>query len=380
MNTIGGPFAFQNANQPDYDVPFPNLNDLSTFTSIQERSDSRAMTNEDSTDSSRDPFTSCRKRMHAPEEEDQLKAKIKQQEDQIGRTIVEKKDALRQKVRCNRYESQELIRIGTDRRHCDAQLEKKDPRTMNFGMEKNKEFVEKHATKPDGPKTEVSQLPKATCNWRYINMSAECSKIVERKSEAARKKKGNEEVEKSRENIQPMPSSSSVEERWQWKLEIPNGLEKIVLDDQKLIEKGSLVKIPAQFPVEAIFEKYLESLQINRNGPKTGEEQLTQHHIEMIIDYFNLYFRSKILYKAEQGQYKKLRKEAKKNHSRFLPSEHYGLIHLARSFDVIPSVLELKLEDEKHFKNITPVVQKFIEWLDDNKEMFYNKNKSYMKC
>ncbi|CAL2048193.1 unnamed protein product [Caenorhabditis brenneri] len=212
-------------------------------------------------------------------------------------------------------------------------------------------------------------------------MSAECSKIVEKKIEAARKKKGNEEVEKSRENIQSMnSSSSSVEEKWQWKLEIPNGLKKLVLYDQKMIEEGRLVKIPAQFSVEAIFEKYLESLQINRNGPKTGEEQLTQHHIEMIIDYFNLYFRSEILYKAERGQYKKLRKEKKKDHSRFLPSEHYGLIHLARSFDVIPNVLELKLEDEKHFKNITPVVQKFIEWLDDNKELFYNKNKSYMKC
>ncbi|CAL2048192.1 unnamed protein product [Caenorhabditis brenneri] len=52
-------------------------------------------------------------------------------------------------------EDQELVRIGTDPRHCDIQLETEDPRTMNFGEEKNEEFVEKHATKPDGPKTEV---------------------------------------------------------------------------------------------------------------------------------------------------------------------------------------------------------------------------------
>ncbi|EGT34944.1 hypothetical protein CAEBREN_04695 [Caenorhabditis brenneri] len=139
-------------------------------------------------------------------------------------------------------------------------------------------------------------------------------------------------------------------------------------------------RIPAQFSVEAIFEKYLESLQINRNGPKTSDEQVIQHHIEMIIDYLNLYSRSKILYTAEKRQFKKLREEQRRGQSKFLPSEHYGLIHLARSFGVIPDVLELKFGDEKHFKNITPVVQKFIDWLDENKEMFYNKNRSYFKC
>ncbi|EGT56977.1 hypothetical protein CAEBREN_13593 [Caenorhabditis brenneri] len=135
MNTIGGPFASQNANQPDDDFPFPNFNDLSTFTFIRDRSNSRDMTNEDSRDSSQAPSISGRKRTHEPEEGEQLKAKIKQQEevpvkvppncsnycdlfysmrdflgalnskhptirrcrDQIGRTIVEKKDALRKK-------------------------------------------------------------------------------------------------------------------------------------------------------------------------------------------------------------------------------------------------------------------------------------------
>ncbi|EGT35928.1 hypothetical protein CAEBREN_05367 [Caenorhabditis brenneri] len=54
-----------------------------------------------------------------------------------------------------RQKDKELVHIGTDQRHCDLSLYEKDPQTMNFGMEKNKEFVEKHATKPDGPKTEV---------------------------------------------------------------------------------------------------------------------------------------------------------------------------------------------------------------------------------
>ncbi|CAL2038756.1 unnamed protein product [Caenorhabditis brenneri] len=214
----------------------------------------------------------------------------------------------------------------------------------------------------------------------HLNMSAECLKIVKRKIEAAKKKKENEEKKKNRGSIQPIPFSSSIEERWHWNLEIPSGLRKIVSDDQKLIKEGRLVKIPALLSVEKIFEKYLESLKIDRKGPKTGDEQLTQHHIEMVIDYFNLYFRSKILYKAERGQFKELRKEERKGNSKFLPSEHYGLIHLARSFGVIPDVLELKLEDEKHFKNITPVVHNFMEWLDSNKEMFFNKVRSYSKC
>ncbi|EGT42131.1 hypothetical protein CAEBREN_13262 [Caenorhabditis brenneri] len=212
------------------------------------------------------------------------------------------------------------------------------------------------------------------------SLSADCLKIVDKKIEAARKKKENEEKKKNRESILPIPSSSSIEERWHWKLDIPSGLKKIISEDQRLIKEGRLSKIPSQISVEEIFNQYLESLKIDRKGPKTGDEQLTQHHIEMVIDYFNLYFRSKILNKAEKCQFKELRKEQRRGQSKFLPSEHYGLIHLARSFAVIPDALELKLEDEKHFKNITPVVHNFMEWLDNNKEMFYNKVRSYLKC
>ncbi|CAL2038757.1 unnamed protein product [Caenorhabditis brenneri] len=48
-----------------------------------------------------------------------------------------------------------LFHIGTDRKHCDLSLDTKNPRATNFGEKKNREFVEKHATKPDGPNTEV---------------------------------------------------------------------------------------------------------------------------------------------------------------------------------------------------------------------------------
>ncbi|EGT34932.1 hypothetical protein CAEBREN_25659 [Caenorhabditis brenneri] len=54
-----------------------------------------------------------------------------------------------------RQKDKELVHIGTDQRHCALSLDEKDPQTMNFGEKKNKEFVGKHATKPDGPKTEV---------------------------------------------------------------------------------------------------------------------------------------------------------------------------------------------------------------------------------
>ncbi|CAP38365.1 Protein CBG21613 [Caenorhabditis briggsae] len=160
--------------------------------------------------------------------------------------------------------------------------------------------------------------------------------------------------------------------------EVPRSLAMPLVADMKLVKNGFLTKSPAKIPLDKIVEDYLASL------PKATAEEQENHSFadlstRFIVDFFNEWLGSGLLYETERSHYNLQIKQAKKakviedseNDSvNFRASGHYGLIHLLRLFSKLPDFLEL--DSQYQVELLNKWVTKFAEFLESNLNRYYD--------
>lgn len=197
------------------------------------------------------------------------------------------------------------------------------------------------------------------------------------------------------------------------KIEIPNGLKDILVDDQDMITRQMhLVQLPARINVQDIIKQYAEHTGVALNG----ENELSFEHsgsqtkmskdtlIESshgVQDYFDTTLGSQLLYKFERPQYAELYEKktgeldngvAEKQEStsetaangeeppkkKWKPSDTYGFIHLLRLFVRFSSMLKLTSWSDRAMANIVEHVHDFLGFLDKNRHSYYDMQKDYI--
>uniref|UniRef100_A0A158R4W6 MRG domain-containing protein n=1 Tax=Syphacia muris TaxID=451379 RepID=A0A158R4W6_9BILA len=193
------------------------------------------------------------------------------------------------------------------------------------------------------------------------------------------------------------------------KIEIPDSLKDILVDDQDMIVRQmNLVKLPARTTVEDIIKQYAEcggfamndedEVNIEQSGTQfkmTKETVIESSH--GIQDYFNTTLGSQLLYKFERPQYADLFKRKNEeintvksedktgsgnggdlSKQKWHPSDTYGFIHLLRLFVKFGTMLRLTNWSDKAIKTVVSHVQDFLAYLEKNRQKFYDIEKDYI--
>ncbi|CAO4372290.1 unnamed protein product [Caenorhabditis nigoni] len=153
-------------------------------------------------------------------------------------------------------------------------------------------------------------------------------------------------------------------------VKMSDGLAKILVDDHQLVNLGKKVpRIPAEWTVVKILEEYENSMSHD------AESYILLKNI--IPRYFDEKFRS-LLYKIEIPRYEKLvNDEIISQNLVFKASEHCGFMHLLR---LITKIHQFVMMDNSvhNLESTRTILIDFMNFLDTNKDIFYNKEQDYM--
>ncbi|CAD6188648.1 unnamed protein product [Caenorhabditis auriculariae] len=188
---------------------------------------------------------------------------------------------------------------------------------------------------------------------------------------------------------------------------LPKPLRHILVDDNDLVARHNLAKLPARHSVRDIVNDYTKSLGLSEENTRVDEVVVEYDNgtttdtsltslvcsASGLVDYFDVLFAYQLLYKQERLQLQRIIDEQKAStegptskrrrkepvstssevtEDEFKPSTVYGLPHLLRLLTRMPTLFKLSNWNDHLIKMMSNTIHDFVVFLNKNHTKYHN--------
>ncbi|CAB3401521.1 unnamed protein product [Caenorhabditis bovis] len=192
-------------------------------------------------------------------------------------------------------------------------------------------------------------------------------------------------------------------------LKLPKELRQILVDDNDLVNKSFLAKLPARHSVDSIVQDYIKTLNLKPEEMENIDEMYVEYDNNSqkvsagglacsalgLVDYFNVLLNYQLLYKFERAQYQEIMESDKASQEKprkakrsaaaadvpdddFKPSKYYGIAHLLRLLSRLPTILKLTPWDQRLLQTVDKAFFDFVVYLNKNASKYFDPELDYI--